>query len=246
MSVPTNRDSFKQWCLRRLGAPVIQINVSDDQVDDRVDEALNFWYTYHYEGTEKLYFKYQIQPADVANRYVTLPSNIINVTSIFPVGSSLSTNNLFNIRYQIALNDLYDLTATTMVPYYLAMQHIQFLELLLVGNQPIRFNRHNNILYLDMDWSIVGPGQYLVVECYGIIDPTTYSDVWNDWFLQRYTTALVKRQWGENLSKFKDMPLPGGMKFNGEKIYNDAVAEIDQLEQDMIDKYSAPCEMFIG
>ena|ERR1700692_1683515 len=244
--VPTDRQSFKQWCLRRLGSPVIMINIEDDQTDDRIDEALNYWQMYHFDGTEKQYYKYQIQPADIVNKYVTLPANIIGAVSIFPLGDSLSTNNIFNIRYQIALNDLYDLTATTMVPYYLAMQHVQFLEQLLVGMQPIRFNRHNHILYCDMDWSMVAPGQYLLVEAYGVVDPVAYPDVWNDWFLQKYCTALIKRQWGENLIKYKDVTLMGGMKFNGEKIYNDAIQEINDLEERMTRDFMTPPDMMIG
>ena len=128
MAVPNSRASFKEYCLRRLGKPVIEINVDDDQVDDRVDEALKYYWDYHFDGTDKTYYKKQVTQEDITNKYITVPSNIIGVVNMFPIGQNLSTNNLFNIRYQIALNDLYDLTATTLVPYYLAMQHIQFLE----------------------------------------------------------------------------------------------------------------------
>jgi len=207
MSIPTNRDEFKYYILRRLGAPVIDINVDDDQVSDRIDEALTFFWDYHFEGSEKTYYKYQVTPTDIENQYITLPSNIIGAVNLFPVGESLSSNNLFNIRYQITLNDLYDLTATTMVPYYLAMQHIQFLEQLLVGQQPLRFNRYNNILYLDMAWDIVQPGSFLIVEAYQIIDPTVYGGVWSDRWLTQYAAALVKRQWGDNLTKYTSLVL---------------------------------------
>lgn len=244
--VPTDRPSFVAWCLRRLGAPVIQINIEDDQCDDRVDEALNYYSMYHFDGSEKTFYKYQLSAMDISNQFITLPVNIIGAVSIFPLGDSLSTNNLFNIRYQIALNDLYDLTATTMVPYYLAMQHIQFLEQLLVGQQPVRYNRRNNILYCDMDWSMVVAGQFLLVEAYGVVDPTVYAGVWNDWFLQKYATALLKRQWGENLIKYKDVPLTGGYKFNGEKIFNDAQTEIEKLESRINIDFSTPPSMFIG
>jgi hypothetical protein len=240
MSVPTTRDQFKEFCLRKLGKPVIKINVSPDQVDDRVDEALSYWYEFHADGTEKTYYKYgPVTDADVANRYITLPENIIGAVKVFPVGQALSTNNLFNIRYQIALNDLYDLTNTSMVPYYQAMQHIQFLEQLLVGDQPIRFNRHNNILYIDQDWTMVPVGQYLIVEAYGVVDPDDYADVWNDRWLQRYATALIKKQWGDN-------PLPGGQRLNGDKIMADAQREIEKLEEEMRTTYSMPPEFFTG
>ena len=245
MAIPQTRADFKAYCLRRVGAPVTQINVDDDQIEDRIDDALQYYWDYHYDGVEKQYYKYQVQAQDITNQYVTLPSNIIGVNGVFPVGSSLSTNNLFNIRYQIALNDLYDLTNTTMVPYYMAMEHIQFLEQMLVGLQPVRYNRRTQILYIDMDWTIVNVGDYIVVESYMITDPDVYSGVWGDRWLQKYATALIKQQWGTNLSKFTNVPLPGGNKFNADKIYNDATAEIEKMEDQMI-KMNVPFGMLIG
>ena len=244
-TIPTDFDSFKAYCLRRIGAPVTQINIDDDQVNDRIGDALQFYWDYHYDGVEKQYYKYLVQSVDKSNKYITLPSNIIGVTNVFPVGSSLSTNNLFNIRYQIALNDLYDLTATTMVPYYMAMQHIQLLEQLLVGNAPIRYNRRTNNLYIDMDWDVIGPGQYLVIEAYMTVDPNTVSNVWSDRWLQKYATQLIKQQWGQNLTKYSNVPLPGGQSFNADKIYNDATNEIEKLEEQMI-RMNVPQGMMIG
>jgi hypothetical protein len=247
MAVPTSRTQFKEYCLRRLGAPVIEINVDDDQVEDRIDDALKYYWDYHFDGSDKQYYKYgPITQTDLTNKYITLPQNIIGAVRIFPIGQALSTNNLFNIRYQIALNDLYDLTATTMVPYYMAMQHIQFLEQLLVGEQPIRFNRHMNRLHIDMDWNRINVGEYIVVEAYQIIDPEIYTDVWNDRWLQRYATAMIKQQWGANLTKFTEIKMPGGMMFNGIKIYNDATEELKNLETEMINSYSLPVSDFIG
>lgn len=246
MAVPTNRTEFAQYCLRRLGAPVVEINVDNDQVQDRIDEALTFFFDYHFEGSEKTYYKYQVTEQDILNKYITLPPNIIGAVNLFPVGQSLSSNNLFNIRYQITLNDLYDLTATTLVPYYMAMQHIQFIEQLLVGQQPLRFNRYTNILYLDMDWNYVYPGNYLIVEAYQVVDPTVYSGVWSDRWLTRYATALIKRQWGDNLTKYKEVALPGGMKFNADKIRDDAQKEIEALETEMVNSWSLPALDMIG
>jgi len=246
MAVPTDRPSFVEYCLRRLGKPVIEINVDDDQVDDRVDDALKYFWDYHYDGTDKTYYKYQVTAQDKVNRYITMPDNIIGVVNIYPIGQNLSTNNLFNIRYQIALNDLYDLTATTMVPYYLAMQNIQFLEQMLVGQQPLRYNRHSSILYVDMDWTAINVGEYMIIEAYQVIDPNVYSKAWGDRWLCRYATALIKKQWGENLIKYRDVALPGGMKFNAEKIYDEATKEIDALEHEMINDYSLPLADMIG
>jgi hypothetical protein len=246
MATPTTREQFKQYCLRKLGKPVIDINVDDDQVEDRIDEALKYYWDYHFDGTEKTYYKYQVTQTDITNKYITLPQNIIGAVNIFPVGSSLSSNNLFNIRYQIALNDLYDLTATTMVPYYLAMQHIQFLEQLLVGQQPFRYNRNTNKFYLDMDWGKVGVGDYFIIEAYEIVNPNTYSDVWGDRWLAHYAEALIKLQWGSNLIKYQDVSLPGGMKFNAQKIYDDATRDLAKLEEEMIRSYSIPVADMIG
>jgi len=246
MAVPTTRSDFKEYCLRKLGKPVIEINVDDDQVDDRVDEALLYYADYHFDGTEKQYYKYQVTQTDIDNKYITLPENIIGAVSIFPVGQGLNTNNLFNIRYQIALNDLYTLTSVSMVPYYMALTHIQFLEQMLVGQKQIRYNRHTNKFYIDMDWNIINVGDYLIIEAYQVVDPTTYTNVWGDRWLSRYATALIKQQWGTNMKKFSGMQLPGGLTFNGQQIYNEATEERKELEAEMITSYSLPVTDMIG
>jgi hypothetical protein len=246
MANATTRAEFKEYCLRRLGKPVIEINVDDDQVDDRIDEALAYYWDYHFDGTEKIYYKHQVTSTDIANRYITLPDNIIGAVNIFSPGDALNTNNLFNIRYQIALNDLYTLTNVSLVPYYMAMQHIRVIEEILVGMKPIRFNRHRNILHVDMDWNIMDVGQYLLVEAYQIVDPDVYTDVWHDRWLAQYATALIKRQWGNNLKKFEGMQMPGGLTFNGQKIYDEAIEEITNLEKEMIVSYSLPVSDLIG
>ena len=327
MAVPKTRAEFKEYCLRKLGKPVIEINVDDDQVDDRIDEALSYYWDYHFDGAEKQYYKYTVQastfpgvlsevivgdggagyangetitvtPLSYANAgsgavgtvvtdgagtitsviitnhgqgysadpivtvntsegsgailqglrggYIPLPDNIRGVVNMFPVGQALNTNNLFNIRYQIALNDLYTLTSVSMVPYYMAMQHVQFLESMLVGQQPIRYNRIANRCYIDMQWDMMNQGDYIILEAYQIIDPVLYPKAWAERWLQNYTTCLIKQQWGANLTKFIGMQLPGGVQFNGEKILNDATAEREKLEQEMIYSYSLPITDFIG
>jgi hypothetical protein len=171
---------------------------------------------------------------------------VIGVVNIFALGDYIATNNIFNIRYQIALNDLYTLTYQSMVPYYMAFQQLQLLEQLLVGQQPIRYNRISDKLYIDANWDKLQPGYFIVAEAYQIIDPDVYSKVWEDRWLQRYASALIKRQWGTNLTKFSGMQLPGGVTFNGEKIYNDAEAEIEKYENEMISGYSLPVVDMIG
>ena len=232
--------------MRKLGKPVIEINVDDDQVEDRVEEALKYYWDYHFDGTEKVFYKKQITAEDIANKYITLPQNIIGAVSIFDIGDFIAVNNIFNIRYQIALNDLYTLTYQSMVPYYMAFQHIQLLEQLLVGKQPIRYNRNTNKLFVDTDWNKLTAGYFLVVEAYSIVDPAEFTDVWNDRWLQRYATELIKKQWGSNLTKFVGMQLPGGITFNGEKIYNDSHEALEKLEAEMITSYSLPVTDMIG
>jgi hypothetical protein len=248
MAQPTTRQEFKDWCLRKLGFPVIEINVEDDQVEDRVDEAMSFYWDYHFDGSSKEYFKWTVSADDITNRYLTVPENIIGAVKIFDIGDALSTNNLFNIRYQIALNDLYDLTSfnQSLLTYYTNMQHIQFIEELLVGRQPIRYNRHINKLYIDMDWQRVQVGDRIIAEAYQIVDPETYPDVYKDRWLQNYATAKIKYQWGTNLSKFEGLRLPGDVTFNGSQILQDAAAEIQNLEQEMLTSYSLPVADMIG
>ena len=246
MANPTSRQEFIQNCLRRLGYPVVEINASDEQIDDRVDEALSYYWDYHFDGTEKIYYKHQITDQDKANKYITLPENIIGAVNLFTVGDALNTNNMFNIRYQIALNDLYTLTNVSLVPYYMALQHIRVLEELLVGRQMIRYTRHRNRLHVDMDWEKLDTDKYLIVEAYEVIDPTTFTDVWKDRWLLQYATALIKRQWGANLKKYSGLMMPGGVQFNGQQIFDEAIEEIRMLEEDMIRSYSLPVMDMVG
>lgn len=246
MSVPATRQEFKEYCLRRLGKPVIKINVDDDQVEDRIDEALLYYADYHFDGTEKIYYKHQVTETDIQNKYITIPENIIGVINVFDLGSAINSTNFFDIRYQIALNDLWTFTAVSMIPYYMTFQHIQVLEELLTGKQPIRYNRHMNRLYIDMDWNKVDGGKWLIAESYQVLDPNVYTNVWGDRWLLRYVTQLIKKQWGGNLKKFTNMQLPGNVSFDGQKIYDEAEAELEKLEAEMINSYSIPIAYLIG
>lgn len=247
MATPTSKAEFKEYCLRKLGKPVIEINVDDDQVDDRIDESLRYYWDYHFDGSEKIYYKHAVTQDDRTNKYITLPENIIGAVSVFSISDpSIRSDDLFNIRYQIALNDLYTLTSVSMVPYYMVMEHLALITELLVGKQPIRYSRHKDRLHIDTDWNNIRVGEYLLIEAYEVIDPNTWTDAWNDRWLQNYCTALIKRQWGSNLTKFSGLQLPGGVQFNGEKIYNDAVDEITKMEQEMISSYSLPVSDMVG
>ena len=246
MSRPTTKATFKEHCLRRLGKPVIEINVDEDQLDDRVDEALDYYADYHFDGFEHTYYKHQVTDTDKTNKYITLPDNIIGVVDLFDIGDATSTNNLFNVRYQIALNDLYDLSRYELVPYYMNFQNIRMIEEILVGKQRLRFNRHLNQLHVDMDWNRFNTGDYIVCKAYRVIDPDTYIDVWKDRWLLRYAACLIKLQWGSNLTKFEGMQLPGGVQFNGAKLYDDAFAERQQLEEEIQSNYVYPPEDMVG
>jgi hypothetical protein len=247
MAVPATRNEFKEYCLRKLGKPVIEINVDEDQVEDRVDEALRYFWDYHFDGSEKIYYKHQVTETDKTNQYITLPDNIIGAVHVFPVGDpSVRSDDLFNIRYQIALNDLYTLTSVSMVPYYMTMQHLGLIQQMLVGMQPLRYNRHRNRLHVDMDWASYATGEYLLVEAYEVVDPDVWTDAWGDRWLQEYCTTLIQQQWGRNLTKFIGMELPGGLRFNGEAILDEATRHRAELENEMISKYSLPVSDMIG
>jgi hypothetical protein len=247
MAVTSSRQEFKDYILRRLGAPVIDINVDDEQVEDRIDDALLKFRDYHYDGTENVYLPYQVTAEDRVNKYVTLPEGIIGVTRIFDINDSYNAMNLFNIRYQLHLNELFNISSVSVTPYVVAMRHIEFLEEVFVGKKPIRFNRHMDRLYIDMKWNEdVQVGQYIIIDCYRTVDPEVYTDVWNDPWLKQYATALVKRQWGENLKKFEGMNLPGGVTFNGQKIWEEAREEVEKLDNEVINNYSLPVTDMIG
>lgn len=247
MAVPATREDFKEYCLRKLGKPVIEINIDDDQIEDRIDEALRYYWDYHFDGTDKIYYKHQVTQTDKNNKYITVPENIIGAVRVFPVADPMvRSDDLFNIRYQIALNDLYTLSSVSMVPYYMVMEHLALISEMLVGQQPIRFNRHKNRVYIDMEWNNINIGEFLLIEAYEVVDPTEWSQVWSDRWLQNYTTAKLKYQWGSHLTKFTGVSMPGGVQFNGERILSDAEAEIAKMEQEMISSYSLPVSDMVG
>jgi len=247
MATPNSRTTMKDYCLRRLGKPVIEINIDDDQMDDRIDEALLYYQDYHFDGVETTWLKHAITQTDIDNNYISITNAAtIGIVDIFDIGDSTSTNNLFNVRYQIALNDLYDLSRYDLVPYFMNFMNIRFIEEMLIGKQPLRYNRHLNKLAIDMDWLKVNVGDYLVAKVYNKIDQDVNTDVWGDRWLQRYVSALFQIQWGKNLTKFVGMQLPGGVQFNGEQILQQGLEEKNKLEEEMISSYSLPVHDMTG
>lgn len=247
MAKPATRDELKEWCLRNLGKPVVDINVDDEQLEDRIDEAIAYYRDYHFDGTEHVYYRHQVTAEDQTNGYITVPEVIIGVTGCFTVGSTYSVNNLFNVRYQIHLNDLYNMLQSSIVPYSMAMTHVNMLEEMFVGKQPIRYNRHNDRVYIDTSWTDKIPlDSFLVLDAYQVLDPDISTDMYSDRWLLRYTTQLFKRQWGENLKKFEGLQMPGGLTFNGQKIWEESQEAIIKLEDEMISSYSLPVHDMIG
>ena len=247
MAVPSTRETLKQYCLRNLGKPVIDINVDDDQVEDRIDEALQYFAQYHVDGVERMYLKYEVTQADVTRmttdstesitedgvtttwkqgeNFLVVPSSVISVVNVFPL-SDRANLNLFDVRYQLRLNDLYDFSSTSIIHYEMTMQHLDFLDHILVGEKPMRFNQLSNKLFLDMDWTNgISVGEFLIFEVYRKVDPATYTDLFDDLYLKRYTTSLIKRQWGQNLSKFSGTAMLGGVTLNGPELFSTAIEE---------------------
>jgi hypothetical protein len=257
MATITNRTDFKNYCLRRLGFPVIDINVDDDQVEDRIDDALQYWQDYHFDGLQKVYYIKAVGQTEIDQKYLDLsdskdadgnPLEIVGITRIFPVQDSHAAVNMFDLRYQLRLNELYDFTSASYINYTLTMQHLRSLELLFSGEVPIRFQRHMQRLYIDWAWgaSEAPVGTIVIAEAYAVINPDVYGKVWNDRWLKEYATAVIKRSWGANLKKFNNLQLPGGVTLNGDKIYDEAFEEIKALEAQMQTEYGAPLEMFMN
>jgi hypothetical protein len=257
MATINNREDFKTYCLRRLGFPVIEINVDDDQVQDRIDDALQYWQDYHFDGLQKVYYIKGLQQTDINNRYLDLsqstdaqgnPMEIVGVTRIFPVSDSQATVNMFDLRYQLRLNELYDFTSASYINYTLTQQHLRSLEIMFTGEVPIRFQRHMQRLYIDWAWGDqeAPVGTVVIAEAYAAINPDVYNLVWNDRWLKEYATQLIKRTWGNNLSKFANLQLPGGVTLDGKTIQKEATDEIERLEKEMENNYGAPLEFFMN
>ena len=243
---PASRIELKEYCLRALGKPVIQINVEDDQLEDRLEEGLQMYQEFHGDATIKTYLKHEIAQDDIDNEYVTLTEATIGVIAVFPLDSG-STKNMFDVRYQLYLNDIYDLTKTSIVSYYQVQQHLGVLQEVFSGKPGMRFSRHQNRLYVDVDWSKeFNVGDYLVAECVQIVDPTTYTDIFNDMWLKQYTTELFRKQWGNNLIKYQGTQLPGGTTLDGGRILDEAKSNIEILLQDLEGKYQFPVDFAVG
>jgi len=247
MAKPASRQQLIDYCLRKLGQPVVEINVDDDQVEDRVDEAFQYYRDFHYDATQKVYSSMQLTSNVIAQQYITLPEEMIGVERILQISNRSNGASMFDARYQLMLNNIQSLTNTDIIYYSMLKTELNLINDLMTGQKPVRFNRHMNRLFIDLDWkNEIHEGDYVIVEGWSSLDPDAYTDVYNDYFLKKYCTALIKQQWGINLKKFEGVQLPGGVTLNGQIIYNEATEEIDKLKQEVQDTYQLPIDFFTG
>ena len=286
MSTPSSRSEFKQYCLRQLGAPVLEINLADEQCEDIIDDGIQFFQERHFDGCARMFLKYQITQGDIDrgqaspkpgsdkgsagivtttatapassgisttftfyenSNYLEVPPEIIGVTKIFHYdGANTITNNMFSVKYQLFLNDIYYWGSTEILSYAMVKTFLEDIQFALTTEKQIRFNKRMDRLYLDIDWGSVTKGDFLVMECFRQLDPNDYGRVWNDSFLKPYVTALMKRQWGQNLLKFQGVKLPGGIELNGRQIYDDADKDLERIREKMSSTYELPPLDMIG
>tara|TARA_B100001142_G_scaffold321264_2_gene367633 strand:+ start:9034 stop:9882 length:849 start_codon:yes stop_codon:yes gene_type:complete len=282
MAQPTNRPELIDYCKRKLGAPVLEINVADEQIDDLVDDAIQYFQERHFDGVSQVYLKYEITEHDIergrapggespsagiasttattsiagvsttfnfeeSSNFLQIPPDIIGITKIYNFdGSNTATNNMFSVKYQMFLNDIYSWGSTEMLTYAMTKTYLEDINFLLTTDKAIRFNQRMDRLYLDIDWGSVSVGNHIVIDCFRSLNPNDYERVWNDSFLKLYLTSLIKRQWGQNLIKFQGVKLPGGIELNGRQIYDDAQKEIDVIMEKMSNTYELPPLDMIG
>jgi len=274
MAQPSSRAELKEYCLKQLGKPVLEINVDDDQIDNLIDDAIQYFHEFHYDGIDRVFLKHKLTPSNKDTisqlgvststsatvvgagltsidyvegvNYLPLPDSIIGVNNVLKINSSTVSDGLFNIKYQLFLNDVYYYGALDLLNYSMVKRYLEDLDFLLNPNAQIRFNKKNHKLYLDIDWSEVGSNEYVIIDCYRILDPSDAPKLYNDNWLKRYLTALIKKQWGQNMIKFQGVLLPGGVQLNGRQIYEDGVQEVEKLEEKLRTDYELPPMDLIG
>ena len=248
MASVNSRQGLIDYCLRRLGQPVIEINIDEDQLEERVDDALEYFQEYHFDGVEKVFLKHLITSGDITNEYIPMGDPVISVIRVLPIPSFDSfQGGFFNEEYQLRLNDLNNFSGSSLIQWEMTQQNFSLVEQLFSIAPTMMFNRKQNRVYLEADWNDkFSVNDVLVIEAYRALNPSTFTEVWNDMFLKKYTTALIKRQWGENLKKFQGVVLPGGITLDGKTIYDEAVEEIAKIEEEMSLSYELPADGFVG
>jgi hypothetical protein len=276
MAKPASRQQLIDYCLRRLGAPVLEVNVDDDQIDDLVDDALQYFQERHFDGVERMFLKYKITQSDIdrgraalpngpgivtstatsttnlsfnwyeSSNYIQIPDSVIGIEKVFKFDTSSISGGMFSIKYQLFLNDLYYFNSVELLQYAMVKSYLEDIDFLLTTDKQLRFNKRQNRLYLDIDWGSQKEGNFIILDCYRILDPNDFTKVYNDSFLKKYLTALIKKQWGQNLIKFRGVKLPGGVELNGREMYDDAERELDKLKEVMALEHELPPYDFIG
>jgi hypothetical protein len=245
-SRPATRAEFKEFMLRQLGKPVIEINVDNDQVEDAVEIALSYYIDHHFDGAFPTFLKLQLTADNVANGYIDIPEEVVAIRRVMPLGGSSGISNIFSYDYQFTQSLSNELASSySLIPYFTMRMQYEQIQEMLIGQFPIRYSKHFNKLYLDCNKSKLAEGNYIVAEAYTAINPETQTDIWNDRILQRHATALLKKTWGQSMSKYEGVQLPGGLTMNGRQIYDDAITELQQIEDDYITNYSLPPEDLI-
>ena len=281
MAKPASREELIEYCKRQLGAPVLEINVSDEQVDDLVDDAFQYFQERHFDGIERMYLKYQFTQGDIdrgkaqgttgvgivtttgtstaisgygtttsnfyeTSNFIQVPETVVGIEKIFKFDMSAISGGMFSIKYQLFLNDLYYFNSVELLQYAMVKSYLEDIDFLLTTEAQVRFNKRQDRLYLDIDWGSVSVGDYLIIDCFTLLDPSSYTRVWNDSFLKPYATALIKRQWGQNMSKFQGVKLPGGIELNGIEMYEQAEKELERIRENMSNTYELPPLDMIG
>ena len=274
MAQPTTRQELINYCKRKLGYPVLEINVADEQIEDLVDDAVQYFQERHFDGVEQMYLKYIITQDDINrgrasttgsagitttsatssivgvavtfnyvenSNYIQIPPAVIGINKIFKIGGNNTiSQSMFNVQYQLMLNDVYYFNSIELLSYTMVKRYLEDISFLLTPEKNIRFNQRQDRLYLDMDWGALSVGQYIIIDCYRILNPNDYPRVWNDSFLKPYLTSLIKKQWGQNLIKFRGVKLPGGVELNGREIYEDAINELEDIKKRMMNEFELP------
>ncbi len=248
MANPTNREGLKQFCLRKLGKPVLEINVADEQLEDRIDDALKMYHDFHYDGVERVIIKHELTQTNIDNGCIEMSDAVISIERILDLNTGSSTEILFDAEYHMNWDAIYSSSSTpaSLQHYVATKENVNLINELLNGKKPLRYRRHTDKLHIDMNWADVTVGNYIVIQAYQIIDPNTYIQVWSDRWLREYTTELFREQWGTNLIKYSGVQMPGGLTFNGEKILDDAKTRLRELEQELRDTYEEPPTFYMG
>ena len=266
MASPNSRAELITYCKRQLGEPVLQVNIDDEQVNNVIDDTIQFFQENCYNGMERAYLFHEITADDKTRfaasvtttsgttdwkettNYIPVPDHVVGITRVFGLVSNSIRSNLFGVEYQLFLNDLYAFGSLDILNYYMNKQYLETLDMVLNNGsfQQFRYTMRRDRLYMDLDKDFLKEGSNILIECHRLIDPTDATEMYNDMFVKKYATALMKKQWGQNLIKYNNVQLPGGITLNGRELYTDALAEIEKIESEVLSKYAIPPMDMIG